>query len=177
MVQGLRHVERHIVGHQPAPVAGLLTFLPAQEQAIRQHATGQQPGRCRQEPATAERWTGRRGQGVEHRLQAIHGGLPIQLIERFLERQAAAIQPLQAQADHRVFGNGRIDACPLFGIELVIKVRHQLLIREFRVHRRSPLEGFGTDCNGGYSASFTRAAARRLMTVPMGTCNTSATSR
>jgi hypothetical protein len=39
-----------------------------------------------------------------------------------LERQAAAIQPLQAQTDHRVFGNGRVDACPLFGIELVIQV-------------------------------------------------------
>ncbi|MNI64891.1 hypothetical protein D3C73_1203620 [compost metagenome] len=156
---------------------GLLTAVPAEEQAIGDHAARHQPGRRCQEPATAERWAGRHGQGVEHGLQAVHRCLASHLVIGGLERQAAAGQPLQAQAEHRVLGNGRVDVGALIGVELVVQVGHQLLIRGYRVHRRSPVEGLGTVCSGGYSASFARAVASRLITVPMGTCRTSATSR
>ncbi|MNW23081.1 hypothetical protein D3C71_2249660 [compost metagenome] len=45
-----------------------------------------------------------------------------------LERQVAAGQPLQAQVERRVFGDGRVDAGALFGIELVVEIGHQLLV-------------------------------------------------
>ncbi|MNF83362.1 hypothetical protein D3C84_656850 [compost metagenome] len=177
--QGLRHVHRHVVRHQPSPAGFVLACLPAKEQPVREHAAQHQAGCRREEPAPIYRRPGRRGQGVEHRLQAVHGRLLRQFVVGGLERQAAAGQPLKAQVEHRVFGDDCVDAAALIAIELVVEVGHQLLVRRHRVivHRRSPVEGFDTACKGGYSASFARAAARRLMTVPMGTSRTSATSR